>query len=200
MIDTKFGFAMATGDAERAIARAMAAPALQLVGLHAHIGSQIYETDALAAAAERLATFAVEMRDRYAFELSELSPGGGWGVPMIETDPEAPIESYVAAVSSALTEACHATQLPLPRLVLEPGRSLVAPAAVALYRVGARKEVPGVRTYVSVDGGMADNIRPALYGAAYTALRIPAQRQRRGRRQARRRSPLPADSANRATS
>ncbi len=170
--DTKFGFSIAFGDAERAVAQALATPGLALVGLHCHIGSQIYEPDALAAAAERLIAFAAEMRDRHGFELRELSPGGGWGVPMTEADPPAPVEPYIAALSATVVAGCKEYGLPLPHLVLEPGRSLVARAGVALYRVGARKEIPGVRTYVSVDGGMADNIRPALYGARYCGLRI----------------------------
>ncbi len=167
--DTKFGFSMASGAAERAVAEAMADPRLDLLGLHAHIGSQIHDPEALATAAERLVEFARTMRDRHGLELRELSPGGGWGVPMVEDDAPAPVAPYVETVSAAIVTSCHAAGLPLPRLVLEPGRSLVARAGVALYTVGARKEVPGVRTYVAVDGGMADNIRPALYGAAYTA-------------------------------
>ncbi len=167
--DTKFGFSLARGDAERAVAAAMAAPQLDLVGLHAHIGSQIYEPESLAEAAGRLIAFAAAMRDRYGFDLRELSPGGGWGVPMVEGDPDAPIAQYVVHIAGAVTTSCRAAGLALPHLVLEPGRSLVARAGVAVYTVGARKEIPGVRTYVSVDGGMADNIRPALYGACYTA-------------------------------
>ena len=150
----------------------MQTPGLELVGLHCHIGSQIYEPESLADAAAVLIAFAAEMRDRHGFTLRELSPGGGWGVPMTEDDPEAPVEPYIAALSAAIVDTCRAHGLTLPHLVLEPGRSLVAPAAVALYTVGARKEIPGVRTYVSVDGGMADNIRPALYGAKYAARRI----------------------------
>ena len=171
-LDTKFGFPIATGDAERAVAQAMAAPGLALVGLHCHIGSQIYEPESLADAAAVLIAFAAEMRDRHGFTLAELSPGGGWGVPMTDEDPAAPVEPYVAALSAAVTASCERHGLALPHLVLEPGRSLVARAGVALYRVGARKEIRGVRTYVSVDGGMADNIRPALYGAKYCGLRI----------------------------
>ena len=168
-LDTKFGFPIVTGDAERAVAQAMQTPGLALVGLHCHIGSQIYEPESLADAAAVLIAFAAEMRDLHGFTLRELSPGGGWGVPMTEDDPEAPAEPYIAALSAAIIDTCRARGLTLPHLVLEPGRSLVAPAAVALYTVGARKEIPGVRTYVSVDGGMADNIRPALYGAKYAA-------------------------------
>lgn len=168
-LDTKFGFPIATGDAERAVGQVMQTPGLALVGLHCHIGSQIYEPEALADAAAVLIAFAAEMHDRHGFVLRELSPGGGWGVPMTEQDPGAPVAPYVAALSAAVVTACAAHGLDLPHLVLEPGRSLVARAGVALYTVGAIKEIPGVRTYVSVDGGMADNIRPALYGAKYTA-------------------------------
>jgi diaminopimelate decarboxylase/diaminopimelate epimerase len=171
-LDTKFGFPIATGDAERAVVQALQTPGLSLVGLHCHIGSQIYETEVLAAAASRLIEFAAAMRDRYGFVLQELSPGGGWGVPMTEDDPDAPIDEYVATMAQTVVAISRTHGLELPRLVLEPGRSLIAPAAVALYTVGSRKEIPGVRTYVSVDGGMADNIRPALYGAKYVALRI----------------------------
>ena len=91
---------------------------------------------------------------------------------MTEADPPAPIEPYVAILAEAVAATCRQAEMALPHLVLEPGRSLVAPAGVALYRVGARKEIPGVRTYISVDGGMADNIRPALYEAKYVAARI----------------------------
>ena len=147
-LDTKFGFPIATGDAERAVSLAMQTPGLELVGLHCHIGSQIYEPESLADAAAVLIAFAAEMRDRHGFTLRELSPGGGWGVPMTEDDPEAPVEPYIAALSAAIVDTCRARGLALPHLVLEPGRSLVAPAAVALYTVGARKEIPGVRTYV----------------------------------------------------
>lgn len=169
-LDTKFGFPIATGDAERAVRMALDEPGLELVGLHCHIGSQIYEPEALTEAAAALIAFAAEMRARCGFVLRELSPGGGWGVPMTAGDPEAPIDPYIAALAAALVANCRTHGLDLPHLVLEPGRSLVARAAVALYAAGARKEIPGVRTYVSVDGGMADNIRPALYGARYAAL------------------------------
>ena len=99
---------------------------------------------------------------------------------MTEDDPVAPVEPYIAALTAAIVGTCLARGLDLPHLVLEPGRSLVAPAAVALYTVGARKEIPGVRTYVSVDGGMADNIRPALYGARYVAQVAGGKGERTG--------------------
>ena len=138
-LDTKFGFPIATGDAERAVMLALQTPGLELVGLHCHIGSQIYEPESLADAAAVLIAFAAEMRDRHGFVLRELSPGGGWGVPMTEDDPAAPVEPYIAALTAAIVDTCRASDLTLPHLVLEPGRSLVAPAAVALYTVGAAR-------------------------------------------------------------
>ena len=170
LLDSKFGFPLETGDAERALVRAMASPHLELVGLHAHIGSQILDVEPFAMAVALLVDFAAAMRAGHDFELREFSPGGGWGVPYHEADSPAPVDRYVRAVCQAVIDGCRHHGLALPMLVIEPGRSIVAPAAVALYRVGARKEIPGVRTYISVDGGMADNIRPALYGTRYTAL------------------------------
>lgn len=170
LLDSKFGFPLETDAAEDALMRARTSPHLELVGLHAHIGSQVFDVEPFAEAVALLVDFAARTRARHGFELRELSPGGGWGVPHHEAAPPAPADRYVRAVSQAVMEECRRHDLALPTLVIEPGRSLVAPAGVALYRVGARKEIPGLRTYVSVDGGMADNIRPALYGARYTAL------------------------------
>ncbi len=169
LLDSKFGFPLATGDALRAARRALSDPHLRLVGLHAHVGSQIFEATPFVQTVEVLLDLAETLREE-GFVLEELSPGGGWGVRYVESDPPAPIEPYVRAVSTAVAEGCRSRGLTLPRLVLEPGRSLVGPAGVAVYTMGARKEIPDVRTYLSVDGGMADNIRPALYGASYTAL------------------------------
>ena len=170
LLDSKFGFPLATGDAESALRRALASPHLIPLGLHTHLGSLVYEVEPFVQAVHSILDFAATMADQHAFALRELSPGGGWGVPYNEDDPVAPIERYVRAVSRAVIEGCDQRGLPLPRLILEPGRSIVAPAGLALYTVGSRKDIPGVRTYVSVDGGMADNIRPALYGSRYTAL------------------------------
>ncbi|MDH7487299.1 MAG: diaminopimelate decarboxylase [Anaerolineae bacterium] len=170
LADSKFGFPLAEGLAEQALQAALASPHLELVGLHTHLGSQAFETEPFTAAVEALLAFAGEMGRKHGFRLQELSPGGGWGVPYHQDDPPAQIEEYVRAVSLATVEGCVRHGLPLPRLILEPGRSIVGPAGIALYTVGVRKTIPGVRTYVSVDGGMADNIRPALYGVRYTAL------------------------------
>jgi len=170
LLDSKFGFPLATGDAAWALRHALASPHLTPLGLHTHLGSLVYEVEPFVQAVRAILDFAATMADQHAFALRELSPGGGWGVPYNEDDPVAPIKHWVRAVSLAVTEGCAQRGLPLPSLILEPGRSIVAPAGLALYTVGSRKLVPGVRTYVSVDGGMADNIRPALYGSRYTAL------------------------------
>jgi diaminopimelate decarboxylase len=170
LLDSKFGFPIAIGDAQRALACALDSPHLELVGLHVHIGSQVLDPEPFAVAVGRVLDFAAAMRADYGFELRELSPGGGWGIAHSEADPPVPVERFVQAIARAVVAGCQRHRLSLPELVLEPGRSLVGPAGVALYRVGARKEIPGLRTYVAVDGGLADNIRPALYAARYTAL------------------------------
>jgi diaminopimelate decarboxylase len=170
LIESKFGFPISTGEAARAVERALNSPAVQLVGLHAHIGSQIFEVEPFVACAEILIGFAAQMCNRYDWRWSELCLGGGWGVSYSEADSGQPIELYVKATCTAVVERCQAHRLPLPRLELEPGRSLVARAGVSLYTVGGRKTVPGRQPYVMLDGGLADNPRPALYGARYTAL------------------------------
>jgi diaminopimelate decarboxylase len=170
LIESKFGFPISTGDAARAVERVLALPGLDLVGLHAHIGSQIYDTGPFVRCVETLIKFAAQMRDRAGWSLQELCPGGGWGVAYSDRDVGLSISEYVAAVSSAVVEWCGIVGLDLPHLVLEPGRSLVARAGVAVYTVGGRKEVPDRQPFVMLDGGLADNPRPALYGARYTAL------------------------------
>ena len=169
-LDSKFGVAIATGQAEEAVLNLMASPGLELAGLHAHIGSQIFETEPHQQACRTVLEFAARMKERHGFELRLFSPGGGFAIQYTRDAPAPSRAVYAEAVVSALKESCGRHGLPLPRLTVEPGRSLVGRAGVALYSVGARKEIPGVRTYVAVDGGMADNIRPALYGAAYEAL------------------------------
>lgn len=170
LLDTKFGFPIATGDAERAVVRALRTGKIELVGLHAHIGSQIVEPDPLVACARTLINFAAQMRDRHGWVAAEVSPGGGWGVPYTPDEPELEPETYIQPLCEGIVARCAAHRFPLPRLVLEPGRSLVARAGVALYTAGRRKAIPGKRTYVALDGGLGDNPRPALYGTRYTAL------------------------------
>lgn len=173
-LDSKFGLPIATGMAEAAVQLALRSPNLQLVGLHAHLGSQIHELDRLALGVDRLLQFAAAMRERHGFALHELSPGGGLAVPYRSGDPAPTIEAYVQMLAAAVIDGCARSALPLPRLVIEPGRSLIARSIVALYEVISIKAIPNVRTFVAVDGGMGDNLRPALYEARYSVLRADA--------------------------
>jgi len=170
VLDSKFGFPIVTGQAEAAVKQGLSVPAVELVGLHFHLGSPIPHMEPYQEAIQVVTAFAAQMGERHGFRLGELSPGGGFAIQYLEDTPAPSPAEYAAAIVSALTDACRARSLPLPRLVVEPGRAIVGQACVALYTVGASKEIPGVRTYVAVDGGMGDNIRPALYGARYSAL------------------------------
>ncbi|MGA2286095.1 MAG: diaminopimelate decarboxylase [Dehalococcoidia bacterium] len=167
-LDSKFGVPLATGDTEAAVEALTASNALDLAGLHAHIGSQIFEIEPFQQSLRALIEFAAGLKGRHRF--AQISAGGGFAVQYQRGIPAPSRRDYAEALVAALRESCRTFDLPPPRLVIEPGRSLVARAGVALYSVGGRKEIAGVRTYVLVDGGMADNIRPALYGAAYEAL------------------------------
>ncbi len=169
VLRSKFGLPIATGDAARAVEFADQEPGIELAGYHAHLGSQLFDMAALAAGVDALVSFAAEMRDRHrlAHPLDILSPGGGFGIPYLAGDPGLDIEAWVGAIAGAVRSACDRHGLELPELVIEPGRAIVGPAGIALYRVGPTKLIPGVARYVSVDGGMADNIRPTLYGARY---------------------------------
>jgi len=169
-VDSKFGLPLVGGLAEEALVQALASPGLEVVGLHYHLGSQITETEPYRQAAEAVLPFAARMKERHGLELREYGVGGGIAVPYTRDAATPSVAEYAETVVGTLQEGCRRHGLPLPRLTVEPGRAIVARAAVALYTVGATKEVPGVRTYVAVDGGMADNIRPALYGSRYEVL------------------------------
>jgi diaminopimelate decarboxylase len=145
-------------------------PGLDVKGLHAHLGSPVFELEPYREAVAVVLRFAAEMAEKHGLKLEEFSPGGGFAVQYVEDEPPPSVASYAEALTSAVTEGCRTHGLPLPQLIIEPGRAIVARAAVALYTVGASKEVPGLRRFVSVDGGMADNIRPPLYGSQYSAL------------------------------
>ncbi|MCY3912098.1 MAG: diaminopimelate decarboxylase [Chloroflexi bacterium] len=166
-VDSKFGLGLDSGAAEEAVARAMRAPNLDVMGLHAHIGSQIFDTEPYADTINITLDFAERMRAAHGLDLRDLSPGGGGGVRYtLDDDPPDPADIVAAIRSTVLARGLAHP----PRLLIEPGRSIVARAGVALYAVGTVKHIPGVRTYVSVDGGMADNPRPALYQSKYAAL------------------------------
>lgn len=167
-IDSKFGFALETGEAMAAAEEAAAAKNLRLLGLHCHIGSQIFDIEPFCHAARVMLSLMAEIRQRTGVTLRELNLGGGFGIQYIpENDPQ-PLDRYMAEVSRVVKEACRELDFPTPYIILEPGRSIVGPAGITLYRVGGIKEIPGVRTYLSVDGGMGDNPRYALYQADYT--------------------------------
>jgi diaminopimelate decarboxylase len=166
--DTKFGLDIASGAAELGVRAILAQPALDLRGFHAHIGSQITEVAPYRLEIERLFAFAASMRERTKFVMRELSPGGGYAVPYSPKDATAEPFTMVRGVAAAVVAGARKHGFELPEVTIEPGRSIIAPAGVALYRVGSVKR--GARTYVAVDGGMADNIRPTAYGAEYTAV------------------------------
>ena len=167
-VDTKFGFPLAHGG--EAVASAMSLPELNLLGLHFHIGSGIFEVEPYQQAIDIILGFAAEMKRKNGFELRELDVGGGFAVQYVVDSPAPPISAYAEVIATSITGKCQELGLSLPRLVVEPGRSIVGQAGVALYTAGVVKDIPGVRCYVSVDGGMADNIRHALYGARHEAV------------------------------
>lgn len=168
--DSKFGFTLAEGIALEALRRSHRMASDRLVGIHAHIGSQIFELAAFDLAVARLATFVQQVKEAIGWEPRELNLGGGLGIAHTQDemtpDPAESVGRIVAAVEREFTQA----GLSVPEVFVEPGRSLVGSSAVTVYRVGTVKKIPGVRTYVAVDGGMSDNIRPALYGARYEAF------------------------------
>ncbi len=168
IVDSKFGFPLVNG--EEAIAQAISATNLNLVGLHFHIGSSIFETEPYQEAIQHILNFAAEMRSKYRFELKELDVGGGFAIQYVLDSPAPPIATYAEVIASTIINKCQELRLALPQLIIEPGRAIVGQAGVALYRVGVVKDIPGVRCYVAVDGGMGDNIRYALYGAKNEAV------------------------------
>jgi diaminopimelate decarboxylase len=169
-VDTKFGFPLVGGAAMEAAAKVLQAPNLRLCGINCHIGSQIFDLDPFREAAEMMVDFAAQVRDALGLTLPDLDLGGGIGVRYREQDHPPSLDEYAEAVTGAVRERCRLRDLPLPRLIQEPGRRIVGEAGVTLYTIGVVKEIPGIRTYVSVDGGLSDNPRPALYDAKYDAI------------------------------
>jgi len=166
-IDTKFGLGIGTGQALPAIERVLASPNLRLHGLHCHIGSQLFDLRPFDIATRMMVDFMCDMREATGYVARELDLGGGLGARYRATDHPPSVESYAETISRALREQCERHALPQPKLMAEPGRSIVGEAGLTLYTVGVIKDIPGVRTYAAVDGGMSDNPRPALYGAEY---------------------------------
>ncbi|SEN20469.1 diaminopimelate decarboxylase [Lihuaxuella thermophila] len=167
--DSKFGFDLVSGQAKQAALLAHQASHLELEGFHCHIGSQIFETEAFQLAVEKMAGLSTECYRQYGIETRILNMGGGFGIRYEAADTPKPPEHYVQIIASAVTRAfAHFPRY--PEIWIEPGRSIVGEAGTTLYTIGTVKEVPGVRKYVAVDGGMTDNLRPALYNAKYEAM------------------------------
>ncbi len=168
-LDSKFGFSIESGAARRAVEKALEHPRLDLIGLHSHIGSQIFGLGAYEHAMSMMLDLVLELRDELGFEPRKLGAGGGLGIAYTRDDDPPTARHFVEVVHHALLAGCAQRGLKVPQLVVEPGRSIAGPAGMALYTVGSIKDIPGVRRYVAVDGGMGDNIRPKLYGARYEA-------------------------------
>lgn len=169
-LDSKFGFSISDGSAAAALDAALAHPGIELAGVHFHIGSQIVDLAAHEAAMAIVLDFLVDARQRHRFTARELDAGGGLGIAHTAVDRAPTPAEFVGRLRTALEMGCAARGLTVPALQLEPGRSLVGRAGISLYTVGSIKVIPGVRTYAAVDGGMADNIRPKLYGATYQSF------------------------------
>ncbi|MEV6394412.1 diaminopimelate decarboxylase [Streptomyces sp. NPDC051907] len=167
----KFGLSIASGDAEDAVARVLGQPRLELTGLHSHLGSQIASPEPYAQSVRRVIAFMARIRERYGVTLPELDLGGGFAVAYLPGDPAPSPAAYGRRINDELVRVCAEFDYPMPRLTVEPGRSIMAPAGVALYRVLAVKRSGG-DVFVAVDGGMSDNPRPALYGARYTVRMV----------------------------
>jgi diaminopimelate decarboxylase len=168
--DQKFGFSLASGVADEAVRRVLACPGVSFAGLHSHIGSQIFDTAGFEVAAHRVVDLAVRIRDEHGIEIAELDLGGGFGIAYTEEDDAPEVKELAQSLRGIVDGQCRAAGLPRPRLTVEPGRAIVGPSTVSLYTVGTIKDVDGIRTYVSVDGGMSDNIRTALYDASYECV------------------------------
>uniref|UniRef100_A0AAU2VN16 Diaminopimelate decarboxylase n=1 Tax=Streptomyces sp. NBC_00008 TaxID=2903610 RepID=A0AAU2VN16_9ACTN len=170
--DQKFGIALAGGQAAEAVRRALTLDGLELIGIHSHIGSQIFDMAGFEVSARRVVQLLAEVRDEHGVELPEIDLGGGLGIAYTsQDDPREPHE-IAKALGDIVTRECEAAGLATPRISVEPGRAIVGPTAFTLYEVGTIKPLEGLRTYVSVDGGMSDNIRTALYDAEYSVALV----------------------------
>ena len=167
-VDSKFGSAIETGQAEEITRLALAMDDIELMGFHCHIGSQVFDSDTFLRGSEIMLGFAADIKEKYGYELKELSLGGGYGVKYVESDPEIDIDANIKEVADCIKATCAKLGLTVPKMIMEPGRSIVADAGMTLYSVGTIKRIPGYKNYISVDGGMTDNPRFALYGSEYT--------------------------------
>lgn len=169
-VDSKFGFDLESGQADLALEQVLANSRMNMVGIHAHIGSQIFELNGFEMAAKKLMEVAENWRSRYGYTAKVINVGGGFGIKYTSEDNPLKPEEFVKAIVETIKREAKEAAFPVPEIDIEPGRSIVGPAGYNLYTTGSRKVVPGYRLYVTVDGGMGDNIRPALYGAKYETV------------------------------
>ena len=169
-IDSKFGVALETGEAMEVYKKAAAMEHVKIAGLHCHIGSQIFDRAPFEEAARVMMNFAADLYEETGVKIEELNLGGGYGIKYVPEDRPVDYDKYIETISEIVKSAAKERNLPLPKILMEPGRSIVGPAGITLYTVGGKKEIPGVRTYVSVDGGMGDNPRYIMYQSAYDAV------------------------------
>lgn len=167
-VDSKFGFAIETGQAQEAVAHALSLPHVQLLGFHCHIGSQIFDAKPFCDAADVMMRFCAKMAQLFSVTFPVLNLGGGFGVRYVESDPVLDFRAVIRAIAVHVRSLCQTLGMSMPTVLMEPGRSIVADAGMTLYSVGTVKSITGYKNYVSVDGGMPDNPRYALYGSAYT--------------------------------
>jgi len=169
-IDSKFGMAVENGEAFEIISKALKLSNLNVMSLHCHIGSQLFDLELFKLAAKVMLEFVAELKEKLNIEIGELNLGGGFGVKYTKEDEEIDYDSFIGAVSEVVKGVCSQKGIKVPKIVIEPGRSIAAPAGITLYRVGSVKEIKNVRKYVAVDGGMTDNPRYAMYQAKYDAV------------------------------
>ncbi|WP_283607518.1 diaminopimelate decarboxylase [Faecalispora anaeroviscerum] len=169
-IDSKFGFALETGEAMKAVKEALKYANIDLKGVHCHIGSQIFDSSPFVLAAEVMLQLIADIKKETGVEIQELNLGGGFGIHYAEDDAPLPYDQYMELVSTAVFRKCEELGVKVPFIFIEPGRSMVGETGITLYHIGGIKHIPNIRTYVSVDGGMTDNPRYILYQAKYTAL------------------------------
>ncbi|MCQ2530921.1 MAG: diaminopimelate decarboxylase [Lachnospiraceae bacterium] len=169
-VDSKFGLAIETGQAEECTALTLQQSHIKVCGFHCHVGSEVFAEDVFERSAVVMLEFMADMKKKYGCDANILDLGGGYGVRYVHSDPYVDIDAKIKSVSETIRETCSRLDYEEPIIMMEPGRSIVADAGMTLYEVGMIKNIPGYKTYVSIDGGMSDNPRYALYGARYTCL------------------------------
>jgi len=168
-IDSKFGFALENGEAFDIIEKASKLSNIKIEGVHCHIGSQIFDLEPFSKTAEVMINYIADIKEKYGIEINELNLGGGYGIKYTNNDDPISYDEYIKDVSKVVKESCTKRNIKNPKILMEPGRSIVGEAGITLYTVGCVKDIKNVRKYISVDGGMGDNPRYALYEAEYSA-------------------------------